>query len=132
VGYYDIWFEKCHSTYQGIMNLIYHDLLCIIVEVYINDIVVKSTCLHYDLTGLCLAFDNMCRYGMNMNPLKCAFGISVGKFLAFIIHEHGIEMDPKKVEAIKKVKAPTCKRELPSCLGKVNYLGGLYQTCRER
>jgi hypothetical protein len=57
-----------------------------------------------------------------MNPLKCDFGILAGKFLGFIIHEHGIEIDPKRVESIKKVKAPSCKKELQSFLSKVNYL----------
>jgi hypothetical protein len=60
--------------------------------------------------------------GFKMNPLKCAFGVSAGKFLGFIIHEHGIEIDPKKMKSIKRVKTPTCKKELQSFLGKVNYL----------
>ena len=57
-----------------------------------------------------------------MNPLKCAFGVSAGKFLGFIIHEKGIEIDPKRVEAMKRVEAPTCKKDLQKFLGKVNYL----------
>ena len=64
----------------------------------------------------------MCQYGLKMNPLKCAFGVSAGKFLGFIIHEHGIEIDPKKVEAIRKLKEPTCKRDVQKLLGKINYL----------
>ena len=56
-----------------------------------------------------------------MDLLKCAFGVSAEKFLDFIIHEKGIEIDPMKIEAIRKVHAPTCKRELRSFLGKVNY-----------
>ena len=57
-----------------------------------------------------------------MNPLKCAFGVSAGKFLGFIIHEKGIEIDPKRIEAMKKVEAPACKKDLQKFLGKVNYL----------
>ena len=57
-----------------------------------------------------------------MNPLKYAFGVSVGKFLDFIIHEKGIEIDPKRIEAMKKVEAPTCKKDLQKFLGKVNFL----------
>ena len=57
-----------------------------------------------------------------MNPLKCAFGVSAGKFLGFIIHEHGIEIDPKSVESIRKLKEPTCKRDVQKLLGKINYL----------
>jgi hypothetical protein len=104
------------------MNLIFHELLGIIVEVYIDDIVVKSTGLKSHLADLRLAFEKMRQYSLKLNPLKCAFGVSVGKFLGFMIHEHAIEIDPKKVEAIKKVKAPTCKKELQSFLCKVNYL----------
>jgi hypothetical protein len=57
-----------------------------------------------------------------MNPLKCALGVSAGKFLGFIIHEHDIEIDPKRIESMKKVKSPMCKKELQSFLDKVNYL----------
>ena len=57
-----------------------------------------------------------------MNPLKCAFGVSAGKFLGFIIHEKGIEIDPKRVEAMKNVETPTCKKDLQKFLGKVNFL----------
>jgi hypothetical protein len=110
------------ATYQRAMNLIFHELLGIIVEVYIDDIVVKSAGLDSHLTNLHLAFEKMRQYGLKMNPLKCAFGALAGKFLGFIIHEHGIEIDPKRVKSMKKVKSPTCKRELQSFLDKVNYL----------
>ena len=57
-----------------------------------------------------------------MNPLKCAFGVSAGKFLGFIIHESGIEIDPKKVEAIRNLEEPMCKRDVQKLLGKISYL----------
>jgi hypothetical protein len=57
-----------------------------------------------------------------MNSLKCAFGVPAGKFLGFIIHEKGIEIDPNRIEAMKKVEAPACKKDLQKFLGKVNYL----------
>jgi hypothetical protein len=50
------------------------------------------------------------------------FGVSAGKFLGFIIHDKGIEIDPKRIEKIKGVQAPTCKKDLQKFLGKVNYL----------
>ena len=104
------------------MNLIFHDLLGVILEVYIDDIVVKSDAFESHLADLRLAFERMTKYGLKMNPLKCAFDVSAGKFLGFIIHEDGIEIDPKKIEAIQKVEAPTCKRDMQKFLGKVNYL----------
>jgi hypothetical protein len=61
-------------------------------------------------------------YGLKMNPLKCTFGISAGKFLSFIVHEHGIYIDPKKMESIAKSEEPTCKRDVQMLQGKINYL----------
>jgi hypothetical protein len=105
------------ATYQSAMNLIFHDLLGIIVEVYIDDIVVKSASLNSHLADLRLAFEKMRRYGSKMNPLKCTFGVSAGKFLGFIMHENGVEIDPKKIESIKKVQAPTSKKGVTEILG---------------
>jgi hypothetical protein len=104
------------------MNLIFHDLLGIIVDVYIDDIVVKLTGDDSHLADLRLAFDKMREYKLKMNPLKCSFGVSAGKYLGFTVHERGIEIDPKKIEAIQNVKAPTCKKDLQKFMGKVNYL----------
>jgi hypothetical protein len=48
---------------------------------------------------------------------------SVGcKFLGFISHEHGIEIDPDRIKSIQNVGPPTCKLEVQKFLGKVNYL----------
>ena len=114
--------KNAGATYQRTMNLIFHDLLGIVLEVYIDDIVIKSADLGNHLADLRLALERMCRYDLKMNPLKCAFRVSAGKFLGFIIHEKGIEIDPKQVEATKRVEALTCKKDLQKFLGKVNYL----------
>jgi hypothetical protein len=74
------------------------------------------------LADLCLALERMRWYGLKMNPLKYVFGVSVGKFLGFIIHEHGIEIDPTVIESINKVQPPQCKNNMQKFLGKVNYL----------
>jgi hypothetical protein len=95
--------KNAGATYQRIMSLIFHDLLGIILEIYIDDVVVKSDSMDNHLAELRLVLERMCRYGLKMNLLKCAFGVSAGKFLAFIIHEHGIEIDPTKIESINKV-----------------------------
>jgi hypothetical protein len=69
------------ATYQSAMNLIFHDLLGVILEVYIDDIVIKSAGLDHHLADLRFTLERMCRYSLKMNPLKCAFGVSAGKFL---------------------------------------------------
>jgi hypothetical protein len=114
--------KNAGATYQRAMNLIFHDLLGTVMEVYIDDVVVKSAGFESHLADLRLAFERMRRYGLKMNPLKCAFRVSAGRFLGFIIHEAGIEVDLKKIEAITKIQEPVCKKDVQTLLGKVNYL----------
>jgi hypothetical protein len=67
------------------------------MEVYIDNIVVKSTQFDSHIADLQKVFDKIRQYGLKMNPRKCAFGVSASKFLGFIIHEHGIEIDPDRI-----------------------------------
>ena len=80
---------------------------------YIDDIVIKSAGLDHHLADLRLTLERMRQYGLKMNPLKYAFSVSA---------EKGIEIDPKRIEAMKKVEAPTCKKDLQKFLDKVNFL----------
>jgi len=57
-----------------------------------------------------------------MNPMKCAFGVSAGKFLGFLVHHRGISVDPAKAIAIATMEKPTTIRELKSFLGRVSYI----------
>jgi hypothetical protein len=121
VGSHDSWSKNAGATYQHAMNLIFHDLLGIMLEVYIDDLVVNSAEFKKHLADLWAVLKKMRKYGLKMNPLKCAFGVSAGRFLGFIMHENGIGVDPK-VEVIKRIKEQTCKKDVQSLLGKINYL----------
>jgi hypothetical protein len=110
------------ATYKGAMNLIFYDLLGIILEIYIDDVIVKSNSMDKHLADLHLVLERMCRYGLNMNPLKCVFGVSAGKFFRCTILDDGIEIDPQKIESIQKVQPPQNKNNLHKFLGKLNYL----------
>jgi hypothetical protein len=72
-----------------------------ILEVYIDDLVIKSAGFDSHVASLKVVFERMRQYRLKMNPLKCAFSVSVGQFLGFVRHEKGIEIDPKKIESIK-------------------------------
>jgi hypothetical protein len=114
--------KNAGAMYQHAMNLIFHDLLGIIMEVYIDDVLVKLVVFDSHLADLRLAFERMRKYGLKMNPLKCSFGVSAGRFLGFIVHVAGIEVDLKKIESIREIQEPTCKKDVQSLLGKINYL----------
>jgi hypothetical protein len=57
-----------------------------------------------------------------MNPKKCAFGVSAGQFLGFLVHERGIEIGLKSQEAVRTMVPPTMKRELQQLIGNINFI----------
>ena len=61
------------------------------MEVYINDMLVKSIVVEQHLDHLCQAFEILRRYNMKLNPTKCSFGVSSGKFLGYMVTQRGIE-----------------------------------------
>ena len=61
--------KNAGTSYQRDMNLIFHDLLGVIIVVYIDDILIKSIAHDSHLANLRLTFETMCRYGLKMNPL---------------------------------------------------------------
>ena len=61
-------------------------------------------------------------FKLRMNPFKCAFGVFFGKFLGFLVHSRGIDVDPAKAMAIVTTKPPATVKELKSFLGKVSYI----------
>ena len=67
-----------------------------------------------------------------MNPNKCAFGVSAGQFLGFMVHERGIEVGQKSVKAIDEAVPPTTKTELQSLLGKINFIRRFISNLSER
>jgi hypothetical protein len=73
--------KNANATYQRAMNLIFHDFIGIVLEIYIDDVIVKSDSMNNNLADLRLALERMCRYGLKMNPIKCVFDVSAGKFL---------------------------------------------------
>ena len=62
------------------------------------------------------------QYKLRMNPLKCAFGVAAGKFLGFLVHQRGIDVDHMKAKAIATMKPPTTVKELKSFLEKLYYI----------
>jgi hypothetical protein len=110
------------ATYQRTMNLIFDNLLRVLMEVYIDDVVVKSVGFEEHMTDLKLSLERMKKYGLRMNSLKCTFGVTSGRFLGFIVHEHDIQIDPKKIDSIRKIGELVCKKDVQKLLDKINYL----------
>ena len=92
--------KNAGATYQRAMIAIFHDRMHKEIEDYMDDIVVKSKTRGDHLAILRKVFERCQLYKLHMNPLKCAFRVTAGKFLGFLIHRRGIDVDPSKVQAI--------------------------------
>jgi hypothetical protein len=92
------------------------------MEVYIDDIVVKSQDFDEHLKNLEHAFIRIRKHQLKINPLKCAFGVTAGSFLGFLVHNRVMEVDENKTKAILQAKPPSNKKELQRLLGQINFL----------
>ena len=82
------------------------------MEVYVNDILVKSKEELAHLDDLRETFATLRQYQMKLNPNKCAFGVALGKFLGFMVSQRGIEANPEKVRAILDMASPKTIKEV--------------------
>uniref|UniRef100_A0A2N9I2Z5 Uncharacterized protein n=1 Tax=Fagus sylvatica TaxID=28930 RepID=A0A2N9I2Z5_FAGSY len=114
--------KNAGATYQRTMTAMFHDMMHREIEDYVDDIVVKSKTRGDHFGVLKKVFERCRLYKLKMNPLKCAFGVSAGKFLGFLVHQRGIDVDPTRASAIATMKPPTTHKELKSFLGKLSYI----------
>jgi hypothetical protein len=105
--------KNAGATYQSAMSYIFHELIGKIVEIYIDDVVIKSLDHESHLDDVRKTLECTRKHGLKMNPNKYAFGVSAGEFLGFLVHEGGIEIGKKSMKAID---------ELQSLLGKINFV----------
>jgi hypothetical protein len=111
------WLKNAGATYQRAINYVFHELIGKIVEIYIDDVVIKSLNHDSHLEHVKRTLECTRKHGLKMNPNKCAFGVSAGEFLGFLLHERGIEVGKKSMKAIDEVVPPTNLKELQSLLG---------------
>lgn len=76
------------------------------IEVYVDDLLVKSKESAQHLHNLCESFGILHQYKMKLNPTKCTFGVKAGKILGFVMSKRGIEASLKKIDAIFNMKSP--------------------------
>ncbi|KAL5805914.1 hypothetical protein ACOSQ3_028818 [Xanthoceras sorbifolium] len=82
------------ATYQRLVNKMFREMLGMTIEVYIDDMLVKSLEAERHLEHLRQAFDTLKKYGMKLNPTKCSFEVSSGKFIGYLVTHRGIEANP--------------------------------------
>ncbi|KAM2526430.1 hypothetical protein TB1_023823 [Malus domestica] len=92
--------KNAGATYQRLVNSMFAEKIGKSMEVYVDDMLVKSKHADQHITNLFETFTILKRYRMRLNLNKCAFGVGSSKFLGFMISQRGIEANPKKIKAI--------------------------------
>ena len=87
------------------------------IEVYVDDIVIKSAEGNNLLADLAETFQSLRTYNIKLNPEKCVFGVQAGKLLGFMVSERGIEANPEKIAAIQNMKSPQQLRDVQKLIG---------------
>jgi hypothetical protein len=92
--------KNAGATYQRLVNKMFRDQIGRNVEVYVDDMLVKSIRAIGHIADLKETFKTLRSHKMKLNPAKCAFGVFFGKFLGFMVSQKGIEANPEKVSAV--------------------------------
>ena len=104
------------------MNHVLQDHIGKNMEVYMDDIIVKSQGKNQHAKDLEQILDTLDRYKIKLNPDKCVFGVKAKNFLGFMILHRGIEANPKKMEAILNMKALKTLNEIQKLNGRITAL----------
>ena len=89
--------KNAGTTYQRLVNKMFKKQIGHTMEVYIDDILVKSLKAEQYIKNLNKTFGVLRKYKIKLNPIKCAFGVCLGKFVGFMVNHQGIEANPAKI-----------------------------------
>ena len=104
--------KNAGSTYQRMMTRIFEPRLGKNIEIYVDDMVVKSKVVTEHLEDLGDIFDVLRRHKLRLNTSKCSFGVGSGKFLGYMVTHRGIEVKPDQIKAISDLKPPRNAKEV--------------------
>ena len=111
--------KNAEASYQRLVNHMFRPQIRQNVEVYVDDMLVKSLDEERHMDSLQETFDTLRRHQIKLNPNKCAFGVSSGKFLGFMVSQRRIEANPDKIQAILDMEPPKNIKEVQSLTGRV-------------
>jgi hypothetical protein len=158
LGYHQIWMKKDDEpktsfitpsgTYcylrmpEGLKNVVgsfsrmtakvLHSQIGRNVLTYVDDIIVKGTKQENHVADLQETFANFRQAGLKLNPEKCVFGVSKGKFLGCLVSMKGIEANPSKIEAILRMEPPNSKKGAQRLAGRLASLNRFISRSAER
>ena len=114
--------KNAGSTYQRLVNRMFQKQIETSMEVYIDDMLVKSVKAELNIAHLAKSFQVLKNYNMKLNPTKYAFGVSVGKFLGFMVNIQGIEANPDKIKVVLDMHPRSNTKEIQCLTGRITAL----------
>ncbi|CAA0843107.1 Unknown protein, partial [Striga hermonthica] len=111
--------KNAGATYQRLMDRMFKSQIGRNIEVYVDDVLVKSKASTSHPNDLRETFQTLRAFGMKLNPSKCAFGVKAGRFLGYIVTERGIEVNREKVKAILDMAPPRNIRDVQVLTGRI-------------
>ena len=111
--------KNAGATYQRLVNRMFQKQIGTTMEVYIDDMLVKSTTTELHIAHLPEMFQITRNYNMKLNLAKCAFRVSAGKFLGFIVDHRGIEANLDKIKAVLDMPSPLGIKEVQRLTGRI-------------
>ena len=110
------------ATYQRLVNKMFQKYIGMSMEVSIDDMLVKSVKAELHIAHLAESFQILKNYNMKLNPTNCAFGVSVGRFLGFMVNSRGIEANPDKIKVVLDMHPPSNTKEIQCLTGRIDAL----------
>jgi hypothetical protein len=117
--------QNAGATYEKAIQKCLESQIGKNVEAYVDDVVVKTTIEDNLIADLAETFANLRVYRWKLNPEKCVFSVPSGKLLGFMVSHRGIEANPTKVDAIRRMNRPTGKKDIMKLTGMMAALGHL-------
>ncbi|KAK0572021.1 hypothetical protein LWI29_024976 [Acer saccharum] len=111
--------KNAGATYQRLVNKLFKEHIGHTMEVYVDDMITKSQQVEQHLDHLRETFDVLRKNQMQLNPDKCTFGVSTGKYLGFMVHERGIEANPEKIKAILNLQSLITLKQVQGLTGRL-------------
>ncbi|KAL2480495.1 Disease resistance protein TIR-NBS-LRR class family [Abeliophyllum distichum] len=111
--------KKAGATYYRLVNHMFAGQIGNNMEVYVDDMLVKSMNTEDHIGHLRGMFEVLRKYCMKLNPLKCTFRVASGKFLSYMVNQRGIEANLEKIQALIEMRSPSSPKEVQSLMGRL-------------
>ena len=104
--------KNAGATYQWLVNKMFIGQIGKNMEVYVDDMLVKSKTANNHVSDLNECFEILRKYNIWLNPQKCTFRVASGMFLGFIVNTRGIEANPDKIMSLLEIPSPRSRKEV--------------------